>query len=98
MNRPINFETLYGGSQPNFRGTPVAGLTWLDDGLHYLQRKEGGLHKVDALSGRSSPFFDPKKLAEGLARLPTIGRQGPCVGWIHGAAHEPGADRGAVRT
>jgi dipeptidyl aminopeptidase/acylaminoacyl peptidase len=80
MNRPITFESLYAsGERPNFRGSPISAprsaiseLTWLDDGVHYLQRKEGRLHKVHAVSGRSQPFFDVDKLAAGLARLPAI--------------------------
>jgi dipeptidyl aminopeptidase/acylaminoacyl peptidase len=73
MNRPITFETLYGKKRPNFAGNPVAGLTWID-GEHFLQVKEGRLRKVNAQSGRSQPFFDPARLAAGLATLPTIHR------------------------
>jgi dipeptidyl aminopeptidase/acylaminoacyl peptidase len=75
MNKPITFDTLYGSAPPNFRGSPVAGMTWLDDGLHYLQSKEGQLHKVNALTGRSAPFFDSQKLQAALAALPTIGAE-----------------------
>jgi dipeptidyl aminopeptidase/acylaminoacyl peptidase len=73
MNKPITFETLHGGRPPNFRGTSVSGVIWLEDGEHYLQQKEGGLHKVNALTGRSALFFDPQKLQGGLAKLPAIG-------------------------
>jgi dipeptidyl aminopeptidase/acylaminoacyl peptidase len=76
FNKPITFETLYGsGRPPNFVGAPISGLTWLDDGAHYLQVKDGRLHKVNAVSGRSLPLFDADKLAAGLATLPTIGKQ-----------------------
>ena len=96
MNKPITFDTLYAGRPPNFRGTPVDGLTWLDDGQHYLQWKEGQLHKVHALSGRSAPFFDPQKLPAGLARLPAMGGpSGPQVD-RRVLAHESGAHGGAL--
>jgi dipeptidyl aminopeptidase/acylaminoacyl peptidase len=74
LNKPITFEALYEAkTPPNFRGNPVSGITWLDDGVHFLQLKDGRLHKVQALTGRSQPLFDRDKLAAGLGRLPTIG-------------------------
>ena len=51
-------------------GNPVSISTWLDDGEHYLQVKNGKLHKVHARSGRSTPWFDPKPMTEALAKLP----------------------------
>jgi dipeptidyl-peptidase-4 len=56
-------------------GSPVTGLTWLDD-KHYLQNREGRPHKVNALTGRSQPHpqQDLNRLAEGFGRLPTIGK------------------------
>jgi dipeptidyl aminopeptidase/acylaminoacyl peptidase len=66
-----------GGRQqepPNFAGSPVSGITWLEDGEHFLQVKDGRLYKVHARSGRAQPFHDPDKLAAGLGSLPTIPR------------------------
>jgi dipeptidyl aminopeptidase/acylaminoacyl peptidase len=59
----------------NFNGSPVSGLAWLDDGEHFLQRKDGRLYKVHALTGRCQPYFDTDKIAQALAALPTIDRQ-----------------------
>jgi dipeptidyl aminopeptidase/acylaminoacyl peptidase len=74
LNQPITFETLHGSKPPpNFRGSPVSGLVWLEDGTHFLQVKDGRLHKVDALTGRCQPLFDAARLAEGLGKLPAIG-------------------------
>jgi dipeptidyl aminopeptidase/acylaminoacyl peptidase len=88
MNKPIDVKTVYGegGFPPNFSGNPVnggggggrfggfgGGLTWLEDGEHFLQVKEGKLYKVHARTGRLQPFLDPEKLAKSLAALPTIG-------------------------
>jgi dipeptidyl aminopeptidase/acylaminoacyl peptidase len=74
--KSITFDTWYGNTPPpNFTGNPVSVLDWLDDGEHFLQVKEGKVHKVDAVTGRSQPFYDPDKLAAGLATLPTIDKE-----------------------
>jgi dipeptidyl aminopeptidase/acylaminoacyl peptidase len=69
-------EAMYLGNErmPNFFGSPVSIVGWLDDGEHFLQIKEGKLWKVQAASGRCTPFHDPGKLAAALAKLPTIGK------------------------
>jgi dipeptidyl-peptidase-4 len=73
--KPITFDTLYGADRGlNFSGNPVSGLVWLEDGEHYLQTREGRLRKVEAVTGRSTPYYDPDKLIAGLASLPTLGR------------------------
>jgi dipeptidyl aminopeptidase/acylaminoacyl peptidase len=56
----------------DFDGSPVSGLSWLDDGEHFLQVKGGQLLKVHATNGRAQPFYDPEKLAQGLSSLPTM--------------------------
>src|SRR5262249_30169290 len=48
---------------------------WLDDGEHFLQTKEGRSYKVNALTGRCEPFYDPDKAARGLGGLPALGGQ-----------------------
>jgi dipeptidyl aminopeptidase/acylaminoacyl peptidase len=79
LNKPITVEAVgtagRGRGGLNFSGSPVAGLTWLDDGEHFLQVKSGRLYKVTAVSGRLQPFHDPDKLAKGLSSLPTISKQ-----------------------
>src|SRR5262249_29259338 len=76
LNKPITFDTLYGGMpRPNFSGSPVSGLTWLADGEQFLQAKEGRLYKVNTMTGRCQPFFDPDKVAQALAALPAIRKQ-----------------------
>jgi len=73
LNKPITFETIYDpNDKVSFRGSPVSGLTWLQDGEHYLQVRDGRQYKVHAESGRSVIFFDPNELAEGLKSLPTM--------------------------
>jgi dipeptidyl-peptidase-4 len=72
-DKPITFETVYGPEHKvDFGGSPVSGLTWLEDGEHYLQARDDRLYQVHAVSGRSVLFVDPNKLAEGLQRLPAM--------------------------
>jgi dipeptidyl-peptidase-4 len=73
LNKPVTFETVYGTEhRVDFSGSPVSGLTWLEDGEHYLQVRDGRLYQVQAATGRSTLFIDPNKLAEGLKRLPAL--------------------------
>src|SRR5262249_30834260 len=39
LNKPITPELLF-RNPPNFAGNPVSGITWLDDGEHFLQVKD----------------------------------------------------------
>ena len=74
-------------------------LVWLDDGEHFLQRKDGRLHKVEALTGRSQPFLDADKLARALAALPTIDKRRPrALARSQRLAFEPAAHRGICST
>ena len=75
-------------SKVNFSGSPPAGLRWLKDGAHYLQRQGGGggrgraggrmeggpgaglWLKVEALTGKSEPFYDAGKMEAAFAKLP----------------------------
>ncbi len=73
-DKPFTEAMLTGKERlPNFFGSPVSILDWLDD-EHFLQVKEGKLWKVQAATGRCQPFHDPKKIAEALGKLPTIGK------------------------
>jgi dipeptidyl aminopeptidase/acylaminoacyl peptidase len=85
LNKPVTFEDLYGsgrrstlralmgGARRRFSGE--RSIEWLPDGEHYLQTKEGRLAKVQALTGRSQPYFDSSKLAQALGAVPTMGRE-----------------------
>ncbi|MCP4451233.1 MAG: hypothetical protein GY809_07205, partial [Planctomycetes bacterium] len=69
-DKPITFETVYGPkNRASFGGSPVSGLTWLAEGEHFLQSKQGRLYQVEAATGQMIPFFDPKALSTGLSRL-----------------------------
>ncbi len=78
FHKRIERDMLLGKkSMPNLSGTPLADVTWLDDGEHFLERKDGRMRKVNALSGRSEPqpAPDTRKIVEALTALPTIDRQ-----------------------
>lgn len=65
--RPITFDTLYGSrGRTNLFGSPGGGQTWLDDGKHYLQTKDGRLHVVEAGTGRAKPFHDVNAMSKSL--------------------------------
>lgn len=73
LNKPISEDMFYGKEpMPNLQGNPVGGLTWLEDGEHFLQIKDNQLRKVQARSGRSELFVDSAKLAQSLKALPTL--------------------------
>ncbi len=73
--KPITLDAITAGQLPNFHGTPVHGLIWLEDGEHFLQMKERQLLKVHAVTGRATPFVDHEKLARCLASIPGINKR-----------------------
>ena len=77
MNKRITVEAMLAGGRRgiDFSGDQVSGLTWLDDGEHFLQVKDNKLYKVNARTGRATLFVDPEKLAKSLAALPTLDRR-----------------------
>ena len=77
-HKRIELDMLVGKkAMPNLSGSLIADITWLDDGEHFLQRKDGRLLKVHAVSGRSQPQpeRDAKKIEAALTALPTIDRR-----------------------
>jgi dipeptidyl-peptidase 4 len=73
---PITYEVAFeSGRAPNLNGSPIGGLSWLDDGEHYLHVRDGQLKKVHAASGRMEAFLDPAPMRRALARLPTISQR-----------------------
>ncbi|MBN1358982.1 MAG: S9 family peptidase [Sedimentisphaerales bacterium] len=73
FGKAITFEALYEGKERvSFDGRPVGGLTWLADGEHYLQVRDGRLYRVHATSGRSVLFVDPNRVAAALGQVPAL--------------------------
>ena len=62
----------------NFSGTPATDIRWVDGGSYLLVKRAaqagGGFEwlKVDAASGRTSPFFDQSRMQAVLAALPGV--------------------------
>jgi dipeptidyl aminopeptidase/acylaminoacyl peptidase len=73
--KKITLDEIGVNRLPNFAGSPVSGLTWLEDGEHFLQVKDRQLLKVQAATGRATPFLDHEKLARCLASIPGISKR-----------------------
>ena len=71
MHQKITFEAVHGDDPVDFDGE-VTQVTWLDDSEYFLQRRGGKLHRVDARTGGSEPFFSPQKLAKSLRAIPAL--------------------------
>ncbi|HEX3151730.1 MAG TPA: DPP IV N-terminal domain-containing protein [Gemmataceae bacterium] len=71
VNKPISLDLMF-RNPPNFAGNAVSGITWLDDGEHFLQVKENQLYKVRAVTGRAELFVDVEKLKKSLAPVPGL--------------------------
>lgn len=67
-------QLMEGGPRGGMMGGAPFPLTWVD-GKHWLQFREGKMYKVEAATGRSSPYVDAQALARGLRKLPTIDDQ-----------------------
>ncbi len=71
--KPITPEMLY--TNKSFGGRSAPSITWLPDGKHWLQAKDGVLHKVEAITGKSEPAFDEKLFRKSLATVPGLDKQ-----------------------
>src|SRR5262245_35915232 len=60
-----------------FSGDAEQQITWLDAATYLVARQSGSGYdwqKVDAASGRTSPFFDADRMETALASLPGVTR------------------------
>jgi dipeptidyl aminopeptidase/acylaminoacyl peptidase len=74
--KPITFDLVYESDHaPNLGGSPVGGMTWLEDGEHYYQNKDGKQLKIEASTGRAEIALNTKPIAEALEKLPTIDKR-----------------------
>jgi dipeptidyl-peptidase-4 len=60
----LTIDDLFGGI--DFNGSYESGQSWLSDGRHYLDRRNGREMKVDALSGDAEPAYDVDIFAAAL--------------------------------
>jgi len=63
--KPLTRDLL-DGRGVDFDGSYARGMTWLDDGRHYLHRREGRLIRVDALTDVAEPAYDQDALEAAL--------------------------------
>ncbi len=61
--------TIKEASGFSLNGTPIGELTWLDDGEHWLQPKEGKLWKVHARTGKAELFVDVANISKALGTI-----------------------------
>lgn len=71
LNKAIDFDVMF-RNPPNFGGVPVSGISWLEDGEHFLQVKDGRVWKVAAATGRATPFIDVELLKKSLSTVPAL--------------------------
>lgn len=65
--KPFTLDMLGGGrGGASLGGQPMGSITWLEDGLHWLQVKQGRLYKVEARTGKSELFVDVANLRKSL--------------------------------
>lgn len=71
--KPFTLDMLGGGrGGVNFGGQPMGNISWLDDGQHWLQSKQGKLWKVEARTGKSELFVDPADLRKSLEAVEKV--------------------------
>jgi dipeptidyl aminopeptidase/acylaminoacyl peptidase len=68
-DQPITDEVVLARGPQFLQGNPVAGITWLPDGEHFLQTKDGKLMKVEARTGNAEPFIDPAMVRKSLMAI-----------------------------
>ncbi|HEY6332285.1 MAG TPA: DPP IV N-terminal domain-containing protein [Blastocatellia bacterium] len=77
QQKELTLDTIFDPqSSVKFNGSLPTGLTWLEDGKHYLEFKRaddgGQLVKVDVATGEETPFYDAAKMQSALAKQPGI--------------------------
>ncbi len=63
--RRLTFDLLYGSKPPSFSGEPAAFVQWIDDD-HYLQSRDGQMHRVHAATGRAERQLEMETLQVAL--------------------------------
>ena len=59
----------------DFNGAPATNLRWIDDSSYLQTRRVGGRVEwlvVDAVSGQTSPLFDPSRMEAAIAAMPDV--------------------------
>ena len=64
--KPLTWEALYGPRRVSFGGGHAPEVKWLPDGQHYLERRDGLLQRVNAVSDAAVPAYDRAALETAL--------------------------------
>jgi dipeptidyl-peptidase-4 len=73
---PLTYEAVYEKRPaPDLAGSPVGGLSWREDGEHYLQRKDGKTWRVQAATGRMELHAEDTTMAAALAKIPVLDKR-----------------------
>jgi dipeptidyl-peptidase 4 len=78
QQRRLTIDELYDPHKKiDFTGAPARGFEWIDDGAFLWPRQAAGdeaasLLRVDALSGKTTPFLDSARMEKALAAMPGI--------------------------
>ena len=73
--QPFTIDNILGRDPVNLDGSYERGMQWCDDGLHYLQRRDGTLMKVDILTENAEQEPREQKLIEMLRDHSAFGRR-----------------------
>ena len=72
----LTIDAIYGpGTRVDFSGAPTTNLRWIDDSSYLQTRRVNGRVEwlvVDAVSGQTSPLFDPSLMEAALATVPGV--------------------------
>jgi dipeptidyl-peptidase-4 len=80
QNKLLTIDDIFDpAKRVNFSGSPVA-PRWLKDGVHYIVASKDRnafprLLKVNAVTGKSEPFYDAAKMQTAFAALPGISKE-----------------------
>ncbi len=65
--KPLTLDVIRGSERVDFDGSYARGMRWLDDGRHYLHRRQGQLMRIDALTDEAEPAYDQDALEAALS-------------------------------
>src|SRR5438128_1633414 len=80
QNKLLTIDDIFDpAKRVNFGGTPVSGQ-WLKDGVHYITASKDRnasprLLKVNAVTGKSEPFYNAAKMEAAFAALSGISKE-----------------------
>ncbi|MDX1388088.1 MAG: DPP IV N-terminal domain-containing protein [Acidobacteriota bacterium] len=65
----VTYDAVYGDDPVSFSGPPISMPRWMEDGEHFVQKKEGRFYRVEAVTGRPVPLADEDAMTTAIAAL-----------------------------